>query len=113
MAMAKTRVLWWVEHPQHAVAVVIAPNWELATVEAAKWWDVPWGKVAAECSLQKKAELPRNVCAECGNIFYGRDGDRVRCAMCEATARSRESERRAAEVRYWREMTPRKETKMD
>ena len=41
--------LWWVRHPECGLAVVDAPNWELATVEAAAWWRVPWKKVAALC----------------------------------------------------------------
>ena len=27
--------LWWVRHPECGLAIVEAPNWELATVEAA------------------------------------------------------------------------------
>lgn len=50
--MTKTRKpdpdkIWWVAHPAHTTAVVSAPSWELATVEAARWWDVPWREVAA------------------------------------------------------------------
>ena len=54
--------VWWVRHPDHEVAIVRAPNWEQATVEAAKWWDVPWREVAALCELEKK-ELARGVSA--------------------------------------------------
>lgn len=101
------RIVWWVEHPDHGVAVVNAPDWELATVEAAKWWEVPWKKVAAECTCQRKHELPKFTCADCGTIFYGRDGDRVRCAKCEAKARDLEANRKAANKRFWKEMGPR------
>lgn len=100
------RILWWVEHPSHTVAIVVAPNWELATVEAAKWWEVPWRTVAAECTLQRKETLPKFVCADCRQIFYGRDGERTRCAMCEAKARDAEANREAAARRFWREMRP-------
>lgn len=109
--MARTeskRIVWWVEHPAHAVAVVVAPDWALATVEAAKWWDVPWGKVAAECSCHRKEILPKFVCADCGGLFYGSDGGRVRCTKCEHLARDREAQRAAAGRRYWKEMQPRK-----
>ena len=41
--------LWWVRHPEYGLAVVDASNWELATVEAADWWEVPWKEVAALC----------------------------------------------------------------
>ena len=98
------RIIWWVEHPEHMVAVVQAPNWEQATVEAAKWWDVPWREVAAYCTLQRREAIPRFVCAECGEIFYGREGGRSRCAMCEAKARSDEARRRAVEARHWKQV---------
>lgn len=109
--MAKSinkRIVWWVEHPDHAVAVVNAADWELATVEAAAWWGVPWKKVAAACTCQKKVELPKFVCSDCGAAFYGRDGGRVRCAMCEAKARDAEANRKAAGKRFWKEMGPKK-----
>lgn len=37
--------LWWVRHPECGLAIVDAPNWEQATVEAAAWWEVPWKKL--------------------------------------------------------------------
>ncbi len=98
------RIIWWVEHPDHAPAVVQAPNWEQATVEAAKWWDVPWREVAALCECGRKEILPRFVCGDCGKLFYGRDGERTRCALCEAKARDDEARLRAKEVRYWRDV---------
>ena len=104
---ASERIVWWVEHPNHGVAIVSAPNWELATVEAAKWWEVPWGKVAALCTEQRREVLPKFVCVDCRGIFYGRDGDRVRCAICESKARDREAGKKAANKRFWREMGPR------
>lgn len=108
--MAKSeskRTVWWVEHPAHTVAVVVAPDWEQATVEAAKWWEVPWRTVAAECCCQQKHVLPKFVCADCGALFYGSDGGRVRCARCECIARDKQLNARAAGKRYWREMRPR------
>ena len=39
--------LWWVRHPECGLAIVEAPNWEQATVEAAAWWDVPWKEISA------------------------------------------------------------------
>lgn len=88
----KQTFVWWVTHPDHTVAVVVADNWEQATVEAAKWWDVPWGKVAALCEVQKKEPLKRGVCRDCGAKMWG-EGKRARCAMCEAKARDRERNR--------------------
>lgn len=109
MARAETRrIVWWVEHPDHTVAVVIAPDWELATVEAAKWWEVPWRTVAAQCSCQRRETLPKYVCADCGDVFYGLDGGkRVRCRRCESLAEAREASIAAAGRRYWKEMQPR------
>jgi len=100
------RIVWWVEHPEHGLAIVEAPNWEQATVEAAKWWEVPWSKVAAMCEEKRREVLPRFVCAECGKIFYGRDGDRVRCGVCECKARDYEASKKANARRFWREMRP-------
>lgn len=108
---ADERTVWWVEHPGYGIAVVQAPDWELATTEAAKWWDVPWKSVAALCECQRKETVPRFVCAECGSIFYGREADRLLCALCAAKERDRELSRRAAHKRYWREMGPRRAEK--
>lgn len=99
--------VWWVRHPDHEVAIVRAPNWEQATVEAAKWWDVPWREVAALCELEKKELAPRCICQKCGERFHG---EAVLCARCTIEARDRELNRRGNARRYWREMGPRKET---
>ena len=100
--------VWWVEHPEHTVAVVVAPNWEQATVEAAKWWDVPWGKIAAMCSEQKEKEpIKRGVCCECGSLMWSSGGVKPRCAKCEAVARDLELNRKANSRRFWKEMSPR------
>lgn len=101
--------VWWVEHPDHSVAVVRAANWEQATVEAAKWWDVAWKTVAAMCECKKKEVLPKFCCCDCGDVFYGRDGQKTRCAVCEIKARDLENNKRPAGKRYWKEMQPRKE----
>ena len=50
----KDDFLWWVQCEGHYDVPVIAPNWELATVEAAHLWGVPWAKVAARCELREK-----------------------------------------------------------
>lgn len=102
----KERILWWVEHPELGVAVVEAPDWPLATVAAAEWWGVPWSKVAARCEVKERAVLPRFTCADCGGIFYGRDGDRVRCNKCETIARQKAAEAKKNAARFWKEMWP-------
>ena len=92
-AKKKETFVWWVSHPDHTVAGVVADNWEQATVQAADWWEVPWGKVAALCEMEKKEPLMRGMCCECGAKVWS-DGRRVRCAMCEAKARDAEQRRK-------------------
>ena len=107
MASKNQTVVWWVEHPDHTVAVVIADSWEQATVEAAKWWEVPWGKVVAMCTEKKREPLMRGLCCECGAKVWSSGSARVRCAKCEAVARDLELNRKANNRRYWKEMRPR------
>ena len=71
--------LWWVRHPECGLAIVDAPDWALATVEAAAWWEVPWKKVAALCECEREEIVPRHVCIRCGTIFNG-EGPAVRSA---------------------------------
>lgn len=98
--------IWWVRHPEHGTAVVSAPNWELATVEAAKWWDVPWREAAALCECEKTAEAIRHVCVRCGRIFHG---DGLRCALCQAEERDRILNKKSQERRFYRTMMPKKD----
>lgn len=107
--MAKTdnlRSVWWVEHPRYGLAIVQAENWEQATVEAAKWWEVPWGKVAAMCELQKKEDLPRLVCVKCHEIVYGMERGQTMCAKCACIERDRRDSEKANARRFWKEMRP-------
>lgn len=53
--------LWWVRHPECGLAIVDAPNWEQATVEAANWWEVSWREVAALCECEREEIVPRHV----------------------------------------------------
>lgn len=100
----KQTYIWWVEHPEHTVAVVVADNWEQATIEAAKWWDVPWGKVVALCSEQKKETLLHGVCCECGAKMWGTGEKRCRCGKCEAVARDNELNKKYQNMRYYSSM---------
>ena len=99
-------ILWWVRHPALGVAVVDAPSWELATVEAAKWWKVPWSKIAATCEPEKKAPLVRNVCIDCGKIFWGGGDGELRCSFCQGQARFRARAEKENAIRFWKEMRP-------
>lgn len=95
---------WRVVHPVHGETVVRAPDWRLATVEAAEWWGVRWGAIAAECEVEKIGDIPRNVCIDCGRIFHGSG---LRCEICACKARDYEASLPANTRRYWREMWPR------
>ena len=102
MPSKKQTFIWWVEHPEHTVAVVVADSWEQATVEAAKWWEVPWGKVVAQCTEQKKEPLMRGMCCECGAKTWSTGGEkRVRCGKCEAVARDNELSRKYRDMKYF------------
>ena len=104
MAGKNQTFVWWVDHPEHTTAVVMADNWEQATVEAAKWWEVPWKKVAATCSEQKREPLMRGMCCDCGVKVWSSGAARVRCAKCEAIARQKEETQRARNRRFYSDM---------
>ena len=97
--------LWWVRHPECGLAVVDAPNWEQATVEAAAWWEVPWKEVVALCECEREEVVPRHVCICCGKIF---NGDGFRCAKCEIVERDKRLNQRARARRYYSSMMPKK-----
>ncbi len=82
------RMLWLVGHQDFAEVWVEAPDWPQATVEAAKIWDVPWGKVAAECFEVQKKALLGGVCARCGRFYNSRP------PLCEVCRRTQETEAR-------------------
>lgn len=96
--------VWWVDHPDHTTAVVVADNWEQATVRAAEWWEVPWGTVVAYCTEKKKEPLLRGMCCDCGAKMWADGGKRVRCATCEAKARDMELSRKYQNRRFFAEM---------
>lgn len=95
--------LWWVRHPECGLAVVDAPNWEQATVEAAAWWEVPWRKVAALCECEREEIVPRHVCVCCGTLF---NGEGFRCTKCETIERDKRLNQRARARKYYRSMMP-------
>ena len=108
MARARKAVpdrVWWVRHPRYGTAVVSAPDWEQATVEAAKWWEVPWREVAALCECDRTEAVTRNICVDCGVIFHG---EGLFCSRCFAARRDEVLQRSARERRYFRSMMPRK-----
>lgn len=77
----KKDILWEVGCEGHTDAWVIADNWELATVEAAKFWQVHWREVAAACEMKKRiVGAPRNVCCRCGKTYFGAP---PMCSFCQ------------------------------
>lgn len=84
----KKDILWEVGCEGHTDAWVIADNWELATVEAAKFWQVPWREVAAACEMKKRiVGAPRNVCCRCGKNYFGAP---PMCSFCQKDQRLEE-----------------------
>lgn len=82
-------ILWEVGCEGHTDAWVVAPNWELATVEAAKFWGVPWATVAAHCQEKRKTVgAKHNICCKCGRMYAGK---MPMCMVCRATAETEEA----------------------
>ena len=96
--------VWWVRHPRYGTAVVSAPDWEQATVEAAKWWEVPWREVAALCECDRTETVTRNICVGCGVIFHG---EGLFCSRCFTARRGEVLQCSARERRYFRSLMPR------
>lgn len=88
----KKEYVFFVRHPQHTIAIVIAENWEQATVKAAEFWGVRWSKVVALCECERKMDAHKGVCMDCGRVFYGGE---VICPHC--TAKRKDEERRRRE----------------
>lgn len=91
MAERKKEYVWFVEHPEHTTVPVIAASWEQATVQAAEWWGVPWGKVAARCECRRKFEAVHCVCQRCGRWFSGAG---TLCEFCETLLKEEENRTR-------------------
>lgn len=101
MAKEKQSILWEVGCEGHADAWVTAENWELATVEAAKFWGVPWREVAAKCEQKHRiVGAPRNICCRCRRVYYGA---LPMCDMCKKEAMLEEQRLRRALKRAYAE----------
>lgn len=61
---------WEVKHPDYGTAVVIAPDWERATVAAAEFWGEKWAKIVYDCKEVNKFEVRTSVCQRCGHRMY-------------------------------------------
>lgn len=60
MARSKKQICWVVAYPEIGTAFVTADSWEQATVAAADFWGVPWGKYVAGMELRQKKEARRH-----------------------------------------------------
>lgn len=99
MADKKRDILWEVGCEGHVDAWVTAPNWEQATVAAARFWGVSWGKVVARCELKKKiVGAPRNICCKCGKTYFGPP---PMCSACEKSVALEEEELQRRLVRAY------------
>lgn len=97
---AKTLYLYKVRHPDHCQAPVVAENAEQATVQAAKLWGVPWGRVVFYCDVAREGEILPHVCPRCRK--YNAYNDRVYCARCQAEIDHEEERLKAARQAYFR-----------
>ena len=98
--MASQReILWEVGCRGHVDTWVLAPDWELATVEAARFWGVPWGKVAALCECKQRiVGAPKNICCRCKKTYFGPP---PMCGACRETVKTEEALlRRSREQAY-------------
>lgn len=83
-------ILWEVGCEGHTDAWVTAKDWEMATVEAARFWGVSWAKVAARCECKNKiVGAPRNICRRCQKVFYGSGAMCLRCLTAAKTEEER------------------------
>ena len=94
----KKEYLWFVKAPGHAQVPVVAADWEQATLEAARFWNVPWAKIFWQCELVSRTTVVKNVCHRCGRYF---NGEGVECEPCQKLRAVEEKNAQAAERRYW------------
>lgn len=85
MATKKSNIAtcWVVRLEGWCPAYVVADTWEQATVAAARFWGIPWGRFVAHMELERKLEARKNVCIKCGRVFFGRG---TMCQSCEKGA---------------------------
>ena len=95
MAAKPKEYLWFIKAPGHVQVPVVAADWEQATVQAARFWDVPWAKIFCKCELVRKSVVIRNVCCRCGVWFHGSG---VVCDHCRSEAEIEERRARAVEA---------------
>ena len=99
--MAKGNYLWWVQCEGYPDVPVLAPDWEQATVQAAKLWCVPWAKVAALCELREKLPAITCVYQRCQRVCHGTG---TLCDDCVSAVRIEAQRTEAAKRRYFRKL---------
>ncbi|MBO4854061.1 MAG: hypothetical protein J5482_02800 [Oscillospiraceae bacterium] len=96
----KAKWLWFVHHPEHCLAPVVAENRDMATVAASALWGVPWRTIAADCDVEKRGEACKHLCARCGTFHYDEED---LCAKCRQFVRDEERRIAIAKRRFYRE----------
>lgn len=90
---------WEVKHPDYGLAVVIAPDWERATVAAAEFWGVRWPKVAWGCTKGAVREARRSVCPRCGKVMFNQPMNV--CEACKKIIRTENEQMKANLQKTW------------
>lgn len=98
MARSEKSICWVVHHPEIGTAFVAAEDWERATVEAARFWDVPWGKYVAGMELLQRKEAHRHLCCRCGRMF---NAEGTLCEACQKILHTEEQETARRLKRTW------------
>lgn len=95
--MAKNRI-WQVNHPELGTVWVTAESWEKATVEAARLYGVPWGKVVAELTCERSCPAMRHICQRCKRIF---NGEGAMCSACELVLETEREQTKQRLMKTW------------
>lgn len=80
---------------------VTAETPEQATVEAARFWGIPWTRALQDMDVEQGRELPRRLCPRCGNYVFESQEDYCEKCRRELAVEKENLRRRAA--RYFRE----------
>lgn len=86
-----------------ATVPVIAEDWPLATVEAARFWAVPWGKYVHQMELERTMDYRPSICIKCGK-YRTAMMDEEGTGLCMACKKAAEEEKKLNEARYWKQI---------
>ena len=93
------RYLWFVRHPEHCQAPVIAEDREGAVMEAARLWGVRWQEIMCDADVDRRQEARKHLCARCGSYIYGED---KLCASCLSILQVEEQRIKEAKRNYYK-----------